>query len=168
MVAVAGADVERLSIPRQNYATRALTDGDRLHRGEGSAVDHGDRIVLLVRDVDGIRHRDPDGAKGGERRRRYGQPIRHFVSGLSTPSVSSSENWCRNPGCGDTDTRERASASRMGWRSWPSHDRKLSRAPLKAASSKRSLRRNGAIVAGSVEFDRAAASPIARTAIQAA
>src|SRR5262249_22489283 len=57
------------------------------------------------------------------------QPIRHFVSGLSMPSVSSSENLCRNPVCGDTEISERASASRTGWRSWPSHDRKLSRAP---------------------------------------
>src|SRR5207244_3740541 len=60
-----------------------------------------------------------------------GHPIRHFVSGLSNPSVSSSENWCRNrPGGGETETSERASASRIGWRNWPSHERKLSRAPL--------------------------------------
>jgi hypothetical protein len=61
----------------------------------------------------------PDHAKGGDRH-SCNQSIRHFISGLSIPSVSSSENWCRKPGCGDTDTRERASASRTGWRSWPS------------------------------------------------
>ena len=39
------------------------------------------------------------GCGGGEADQRK----RHRVSGLSVPSVSSSENWCWKPGCGETD-----------------------------------------------------------------
>src|SRR6202011_2450492 len=165
MVAVAGADVEGLRILGEQDAARALTDRDRLDGFENLAIHDRDRVVLLVRDVDRVRRRDPGRATERDRYTRD-QPIRHLVSGLSIPSVSSSENWCRKPGCGDTETRERASASRMGWRSCPSQDRKLRRTPLYPASSRRSSRKKPAMTAGSVDFDCAAASPIARVAIQ--
>ena len=44
------------------------------------------------------------------------QPViyRHFVSGLSIPSVSSSDTWWRNPSCGETETLLRPSNSKIG------------------------------------------------------
>src|SRR5690242_2544960 len=130
MVAVAGAYVEGVCVPGQKNAARALADRDRLDRSQARAVDDRDRIVLLVGDIDRIGERYPRNPKKCNHQPAADQPIRHFVSGLSMPSVSSSEDWWRNPGCGETETSERASASKTGWRSWPSHDRKLSRTPL--------------------------------------
>ena len=60
----------------------------------------------------------------------------HLVSGRSTPSVSSSETWCRKPSCGETETIMRPSASRIGWRSCRFQSRKVRGWPLKAASEK--------------------------------
>ncbi len=60
----------------------------------------------------------------------------HLVSGRSTPSVSSSETWCRKPSCGETETTMRPSTSRIGWRSCRFQSRRVSRWPLNAAMEK--------------------------------
>src|SRR5260370_31522263 len=115
-------------------------------------IKYGYRVVLFVRYVNRIgRSIPPQGQKHHRQRPKSYHCIRHLVSGLSIPRVSNSENWCKNPGCGDTETRERPSASRIGWRSRPSQERKLSRAPLYAASSKRSLRPNTELTVGSLD-----------------
>src|SRR5262245_8425318 len=66
IVVVAGADQQPFVVLRQGHAARALTDLDRLDDLELGAVDDADRVVLLVRDVDGI----------GARSRREQQPGR--------------------------------------------------------------------------------------------
>ena len=48
---------KRLAVLGQHDAARALTDADRLLDLERVAVDDGDRVAFLVRDVDGIGER---------------------------------------------------------------------------------------------------------------
>ena len=72
----------------------------------------------------------------------------HLVSGWSTPSVSSSETWCRKPSCGEVDTTERPSPRKIGCRSCQFHLRNVSFWPLKAAIEKSSARMKASIFAG--------------------
>src|SRR5262249_48157686 len=60
VIAVAGANVERLLVFREQDAARALAYGDRLQRLEARAVDNGDRVVLLVRHIDSVGRRNRD------------------------------------------------------------------------------------------------------------
>src|SRR5262249_8091503 len=53
-VVVACADQQRLAVLGQHDAARPLTDGDGMLDFERNAVDYGNRIVLLVRDIDRV------------------------------------------------------------------------------------------------------------------
>src|SRR5260221_87976 len=61
LVVVAGADVESLLVLRQHDAARPLPDRDGAQHLQALAVEHGDRIALLVRHE----HRLGAGAAGG-------------------------------------------------------------------------------------------------------
>src|SRR5262249_3300998 len=110
---------------------------DRVHDGEFVGIYHADGIALLVRDVGGEGARlapdeDEDAhaeqaiACAGEAATplpqrtsdagllRHGYLRQHWLSGRSIPSVSSSETWCRNPSCGETETIILPSLRRMG------------------------------------------------------
>ena len=105
------------------------------------AVDDGDRVALLVGDVDGV-------GRGVARQGRPCRPSRqwrsrrgaslacgvpsvpprrarargfvrshlslHFVSGSSIPSVSTSASLCRKPACGDIDTGRSGPVTMIG------------------------------------------------------
>ena len=53
-VVVARADEKRLAVLGQHDAARALADADRLLHLQRVAVDDGDRVALLIRDIDGV------------------------------------------------------------------------------------------------------------------
>src|SRR5439155_3312855 len=113
-VVVPDADEHKLSIPLELDAARPLADLDGLGDGPTVRIDHGYGVTLLVG------HIGDEGGRGGRRREQeshsgkqamtpHTQSILshcslHLVSGRSTPSVSSSDTWCKNPSCGETET----------------------------------------------------------------
>ena len=114
---------------------------DRVDDLVGLAVEHGDRVALLVRDEDLLRQRR---ARRERASRRAGHPVASLRSlpvrvqvdsERSIPSVSSWLTWCRNSACGDTEATTVPAVSSTGWRSWPSQSRNVSFCPLKAARS---------------------------------
>ena len=123
-VVVADGHEHKLSVPRELDAARPLADLDGLGDGPTVRIDHRYGVALLVGDIGdegrgGARRREPDSHSGKQAMTPHTQSILlhcslHLVSGRSTPSVSSSDTWCKNPSCGETETTMRPSTSRIG------------------------------------------------------
>src|SRR4029078_182568 len=102
-VVVARTDEEIFAVFGEYDPTRALTDGNSLLDLERCAVEHRDRVALLIRDVDGVGRRRSRGEHRASqhdcRREALHEPSHihpahwslHLLSGSSMPSVSTSE-----------------------------------------------------------------------------
>src|SRR5437764_39947 len=123
-VVVADGHDYKLAIPRELDAARPLADLDGFGDGPTVRIDYRYGVALLVGHIGnegrgGDRGREPDSHSGKQATTPHTQSILlhcilHLVSGRSTPSVSSSDTWCRNPSCGETETTMRPSTSRIG------------------------------------------------------
>src|SRR5437870_13307673 len=123
-VVVADGDKHKLSIPREFDAARPLADLDGLGDGPTVCIDHRYGVALLVGHIGdegrgGGHSREQESHSGNQAMTPHTQSILlhcslHLVSGRSVPSVSSSETWCKNPSCGETETTMRPSTSRIG------------------------------------------------------
>src|SRR6185437_1927622 len=176
-VVIADGDHHELAIAREFDAARPLADLDGGGDGPFVGIDDRNRVAFFVGNIGrvgpgGARRRQPQRRQGKQAPTPHAKTLRHhfslhLVSGRSTPSVSSSETWCRKPSCGDTETTIRPSANRIGWRSCRFQSLIVNRWPLKAATEKsgRLMKSNTAF--GSPEFVRDAASPTMRTAVHA-
>src|SRR4029079_13315355 len=157
-VVVAGADQEIFIVRRELDAARSLAHGDRLLHLQRRAVQHGDRVPLLVEHVEVM---GPGGPCPGDKANRRGDCNHericahahppylslvchwnlHSLSGSSMPSVSTSACSCRKPSCGEVETGKSGPATMIGCLSWPSQWRDVTFCPVHAASTDSSLAR---------------------------